>query len=143
MIPILFQGAAELAKTLVGDWSDRKREQTEIRKAKVQAEIERIQAGEQHAADLDLASIKSRGLKDDIFFLLLLAPVVMTFIPETRDYAAHGFVALEDMPEWYIGCIALLFVDTFGFRRMLRGVIEAWASKRIGDISRGNNKGPS
>ncbi|OOF25718.1 hypothetical protein [Salinivibrio sp. IB872] len=94
-----------------------------IEEAKTQAAIKRVENGDHHAADLDLISLKTRGIKDDVIVFLWITPIVMSFVPSAVDDMRAGFTVLASLPEywWYGG--ALIFIDTFGFRRLLRSLM--------------------
>lgn len=67
----------------------------------------------------------NRGWKDEFLLLLIIFPMILMFIPHTQSFVLNGFIALEKVPEWYLYAVVLVFVDTFGFRSMLRKIIES------------------
>ena len=132
----LFNFAAEPLKR----WQETKRVQH-------QANIDRIVAGDNNAAMLDEASIASRGWKDDYLLLLTTAPVFLMFfspiielifldIPYEKGLIVHtikeSFDTLNVLPEYYWYALALIYIDTFGFRRMLRVAVDKWLSSKFG-----------
>lgn len=102
-----------------------------IAETKTVATIKRIADGDANAARLDEVSIATRGYKDDYLLFLITVPVIMAFIPELRQYALDGFTALTELPEWYMWVLLGVYIDTFGFRRMLRVAMERWITKRF------------
>lgn len=104
-----------------------------VEETKVNAQIKRIENGDNNAAKLDELSIADRGWKDDYLLILTTAPILLAFIPEYSVYVKDGFTALQDsVPEYYWYALAMIYIDTFGFRRMLRVAIEHWVSKKAG-----------
>lgn len=75
-------------------------------------------------AKQDNLSFLNRGLKDDILLIIFYVPVLMLFIPQYHNQAIEGFKSLNVIPEYYYYGLILILVDTFGFRVMLRKVIE-------------------
>ncbi|MFA0810848.1 hypothetical protein [Microbulbifer epialgicus] len=125
--------------------SEERRAELEIRRARTEAQIKRVNDGDAHAAAMDLASAGQRGWKDDYLLILTTLPMVVLFIAplfelaiaqsyQTGDLQAAvdaGFHSLKSTPEYYWWGLAAVYIDTFGFRRMLRQVVEGWATKRI------------
>jgi hypothetical protein len=103
-----------------------------IAETKTLASINRIEQGDMNAAKLDEVSISTRGWKDEYLLFLVTTPVIMAFIPEYKQYAIDGFQALTELPEWYMWILLGVYIDTFGFRRMLRVAMEQWVAKRFG-----------
>jgi len=109
-------------------WQETKREQH-------QAKIARIRAGDDNAAELDKLSMASRGWKDEYLLLVTTWPIVASFIPPLVPYVAAGFEALKTMPEYYWYILAGIYIDTFGFRRMLRVAVERWLENKFGPVA--------
>ncbi|MEX2964273.1 hypothetical protein [Microbulbifer sp. TYP-18] len=125
--------------------AEERRGELELKKASNSARIQRAQTGDNHAAAMDLESVGQRGWKDDFLLLLTTLPVVLLFIAPLYELviAEHyragdlqravmaRFTALKATPEYYWWALAAIYIDTFGFRRMLRTAVEAWAGKRM------------
>ena len=111
----------------------RQERQDALEKAVTDAQTKRIEQGDASAADLDAISLKNRGWKDDYLIVLTTVPLILAFIPDFAPYVAAGFDALkQNVPEYYWYALAMVYIDTFGFRRMLRVAFEHWMSKRLG-----------
>jgi len=128
----LFGGLIDLAKDWRQDRSEKRKEEHAIRKAKVKAKLDRIEAGDAHAAGLDEISLRDRGYKDDLLLYLIITPCVLAFFPSTVPWVQAGFRTLNSLPEWYLLGLLLVFVDTFGFRRLLRTALEAYVKRKFG-----------
>ena len=102
-----------------------------IEEKRTDATIKRIDEGDAHAARLDEVYLRTRGWKDEYLLLLGTIPVIMCFVPEWVDHATDGFTALGQLPEWYKWVLLGIYIDTFGFRRMLRQALEHWVNGRI------------
>jgi hypothetical protein len=101
--------------------------------ATTRARIDRIKQGDEQAAELDMLSLRTRGYKDDYLLFLATIPVIMTFAGgEYAAQAAAGFAALSTLPEWYMWILLGIYIDTFGFRRMLRTAMEKWVQSKFG-----------
>ena len=125
---------------LVG-WQDRKKIKLEqdlrVETAKVEATIDRIKSGDDHAAGLDMESVKQRGWKDEYLLLLTTTPLLLLFVGpligvDFQTPVKDGFIALKETPEYYWYALAIVYVDTFGFRRMLRVAFENWINSKFG-----------
>lgn len=139
--PTLISNLFSLGTSAFTGWQDRKKIQLEhkleIDSAEVVAKIERIKSGDEHAASLDRESIKQRGWKDDYLLLLTTLPLVLLFIGplvgvDFQTPVKDGFTALKETPEYYWYALAIVYIDTFGFRRMLRVAFENWVTKKFG-----------
>lgn len=105
--------------------------QDRIQEAATQAAEKRITEGNASAAELDALSIKSRGWKDEYLMILTTLPLFLAFVPEWALYVEAGFSALQNsVPEYYWYALAMIYIDTFGFRRMVRTAFEHWLQKR-------------
>ncbi|PKH05237.1 hypothetical protein [Moritella sp. Urea-trap-13] len=74
--------------------------------------------------------MNDRGWKDEYLLLLTTAPLILCSLPDYADYVNQGFTALDTVPEYYWYGLAMVYIDTFGFRRMLRTAMEQWVNKR-------------
>ncbi|UTV30038.1 hypothetical protein [Photobacterium atrarenae] len=124
--------------SLLQQWQTNKakaRERTErIREAKTQAKIRRIQTSDDNAAELDRLSIAQRGWKDEYLLLVTTTPLILCFVPGMVPHVDAGFAALNTVPEYYWYGLAMVYIDSFGFRRMLRQAIENWHKNRLGGL---------
>ncbi|KXF81194.1 hypothetical protein [Enterovibrio coralii] len=105
--------------------------QDKLEEAITTAQTRRIEQGDANAAELDRLSIAQRGWKDEYLLILTTLPVLLAFVPSLAPYVGSGFHALADnVPEYYWYALALIYIDTFGFRRMLRVAIEHWLAHK-------------
>jgi len=137
----------------VKGWVERKKVKVEgemrIAEAKTTATIQRIESGDTNAAIMDQISAQNRGWKDDYLLLLTTAPLALLFIGPIfelifiqttytaggmTDAVMEGFLCLENTPEYYWYALGLIYIDTFGFRRMLRTAVEGWARSKFGSV---------
>jgi hypothetical protein len=137
-IPAVLAGIIPLVVEGVKKYFERGQE---IAQAKHEAKVAEIKAEAEQAGKLDELSIAQRGWKDEYLLIITTAPLVLLFFSpllsitsiEEIQYAVRaGFGALEETPEYYWYALALIYVDTFGFRQMLRGAFQVWLSKRFG-----------
>ena len=117
-----------------------------LKQAQIDSQVRRVEAGDNSAISLDQLSFQHRGWKDEYLLLFTTAPVLILFFAPLVDlillsdsYQAGalsaaviaGFTALNQTPDWYLVALGLVFVDTLGFRRLLRGFIE----NKLGQLS--------
>lgn len=101
-----------------------------LKAAVSEAKAKRAASGDTNAAKLDEISLNGRGWKDEYLLLLTTAPLILCFIPDYAGYVSLGFDSLNKVPEYYWYGLAMVYIDTFGFRRMLRTAMEQWVNKR-------------
>jgi len=102
-----------------------------IKSAETKAKIQRIVSGDNASINMDLISAQNRGWEADYLLLIVTIPLILSFIPAMLSYVTQGFEALKQVPEWYMWVLLGVFIDTFGFRRMLRVVLEKYISKKF------------
>lgn len=101
-----------------------KHRKAELKQAIHKEQLNQITQGNISASELDALSIQSRGWKDDFLLVVTVTPLVLCFVPELVGHIKQGFEALSaSVPEWYMYALALVYIDTFGFRRILRNVL--------------------
>lgn len=141
MLPALI---ATLATAVVDGVKGHFERKQELQKAEHEAHIKRIAEGDAHAARLDEISIAQRGWKDEYLLLLTTLPLVLLFaapllqlqsVEGLQAAVIAGFEALKLTPEYYWYALAIIYIDTFGFRRMLRVAFEAFVKKKFGGSS--------
>lgn len=150
---------AALASTVIQAWSDNAKQKAldkniernakhRLQQAQVDSQIRRLESGDQAAIDLDQLSFQHRGLKDEYLLILTTMPLLLLFAAPLLELAFlvevyqagdlsravfAGFGALDQAPEWYLVALLLVYVDTFGFRRLLReaaaGKLGLWMSR--------------
>ncbi|CAK1938218.1 MULTISPECIES: hypothetical protein [Vibrio] len=103
--------------------------QDELEQERHRAQVKRLQSGDEKAADLDRVSLKDRGLKDEFILLVVFVPLILSFIPDYAEYVQEGFKALEFVPEYYWYIVGAVVIDTFGFRSMVRYLLEFFSFK--------------
>ena len=138
-------------------WSERSKQKTALKNieistqsrlkiAKLESQIKRAEQGDTAAICLDQLSFEHRGWKDEYLLIFTTAPVLILFLAPLLElillkdiYAAGdlttavmaGFTALQQTPDWYLVALLLVYVDTFGFRRLLKGVVESQLGKLV------------
>ncbi|OXX34135.1 hypothetical protein B9J90_13400 [Vibrio sp. V09_P4A23P171] len=100
----------------------------EMKQASHDKQMERLQSGEEKAANLDELSIKERGYKDEFLFIFFI-PIILCFIPDYAQYVHAGFQSLQQIPEPYWYVIGAIVIDTLGMRSMLRYLLEFFSHK--------------
>ena len=55
----------------------------------------------------------------------------MAFVPDWVQYVDAGFLALNNVPEYYWYALGMIYIDTFGLRGILRVTFEHWLDNRL------------
>lgn len=134
--PAIIAGVVTTLLSGVKDYFTRKQE---IKHAEHEAQLKRITENEQSASRLDELSIASRSWKDEYLLLLVTFPIIVIFsgvLTGNEDWVrliGEAFTQLkETTPEYYWWALGLVYIDTFGFRRMFRVAVEQYLVKRFG-----------
>lgn len=105
------------------------RRQDEMQQERHNAKVDRLRSGDEKAANLDEVSIRERGLKDEFIMLVVFIPLILSFFPDYAVTVKAGFEALQNVPEYYWYVVAAVVIDTFGFRSMVRYLLEFFSFK--------------
>lgn len=96
----------------------------EIKKAETAARIansaKRIEA--ESDWETTMAKASATSWKDEWWTILISVPLVLVFFDATRPAVQEGFVALENMPPWYIYLTSVAFAAAFGVRPVIKAV---------------------
>ena len=99
-----------LAKPLLGVATDAVRGFVETKKLKGEVKIAQIQAEKKRNEDIAAGKIKWEAAavdqmkgswKDEVILICLLTPAVAVFIPGMTPHIEAGFVALQQLPDYY------------------------------------------
>ena len=75
--------------------------------------------------DLEIMQANQKTLFDEFLTLLLIAPVILLFIPTTTNYVTAGFKALQDLPVFYQVLLTLAFVNKLGGYSLIKSIVQA------------------
>jgi hypothetical protein len=75
--------------------------------------------------DLEIMQANQKTLFDEFLTLLLIAPVVLLFIPSTTGYVIAGFEALQELPVFYQVLLTLAFVNKLGGYSLIKSLVQA------------------
>ena len=75
--------------------------------------------------DLEIMQANQKTLFDEFLTLLLIAPVILLFIPNTTEYVITGFKALQDLPVFYQVLLTLAFVNKLGGYSLIKSIVQA------------------
>ena len=106
--------------------------------AQTKAQVDRIMSNTDSDNQIDLitAQNKKNTLKDDTVTYLFLVPVIVaTVVPfitayQTSDwiklntYVKDSYLALDELPEWYMYVLGAVVVDVLGFRSFVRKIVD-------------------
>lgn len=105
----------------------------ELRKAEIQARIKRLENADAADIALDRESVATRGWKDEYLLIVTTSPLVLLFLgpllsvgsaAELTAAVMAGFDALQHTPTYYWYALAIVYIDTFGMRRIVRELLE-------------------
>jgi hypothetical protein len=114
-----------LAKPLLGVVADGVKGFVDTKKAKAQLKVTEIKAQtklkqaqiagkvawEQSAVDQMQGS-----WKDEVSLIVLLVPAVLVFIPGMTEHVERGFIALQQLPEYYQHLLYIAISASFGIK---------------------------
>lgn len=75
--------------------------------------------------DLEIMQANQKTFFDEFLTLLLIAPVILLFIPSTTGYVIAGFKSLQDLPVFYQVLLTLAFVNKLGGYSLVKSIIQA------------------
>jgi hypothetical protein len=104
--------------SLIGGVSNHFKQKAEIKKAKVEGEIQVIKQAAQNTADWEkiMAEATKGSWKDEYWTLILSIPAILVFVPSLAPYVKEGFAVLTTMPEWYQYVLIAAILASFGIR---------------------------
>lgn len=121
-----------LLDKLFGGVTDYFKNIQKLKEVKLDAEIKRVQTQSEQDNNIDLITLRDRGIKDDLITYTLLAIIVITvFNPLMSVYfdydpliisdnLAIGFDNLAKLPEYIWWGMLIVMADVFGLRSLLR-----------------------
>jgi hypothetical protein len=108
---------------MAGDWFQGQRERQHARLT-ADIAIETARATADIDWDIIQAQNSKHSLKDELWHIVLAAPLVAIFFPSLQPHIIVGFESLELVPEWYIAGVALAIASAFGYREFVRPFME-------------------
>ena len=114
-----------LAKPLLGVATDAVRGFVETKKLKGEVKIAQIQAEKKRNEDIAAGKIKWEAAavdqmkgswKDELILICLLAPAVAVFFPGMTDHIEKGFIALQQLPDYYKHLLYIACSASFGIK---------------------------
>lgn len=113
MIPIL-DGVINLAT----GWINGKQEKQKL-DLELQLEQMRITAKQSSVPDdYDMQALKNQdhSWKDEYLLIIYTVPFVLSFIPQTQDSVAKGWLYMSQAPWWYASLIIGMVASVYGLR---------------------------
>lgn len=143
-LPTLWSGVKEFIRKKQEVQKLERVAEIELRKAQLNAQIERAKSHDAADTMLDKASLEQTGWKDEYLLILTTTPMVLImaspfldiymmamysedFIYKTgmiQEAVFHGFKALKEAPELYWYLLGAVYIHSLGMRRMLRIMLE-------------------
>ena len=114
-----------LAKPLLGVATDAVRGFVETKKLKGEVKIAQIQAEKKRNEDIAAGKIKweqtaveqmKGSWKDELILICLLAPATLVFFPGMTEHIEKGFVALQQLPDYYKHLLYIACSASFGIK---------------------------
>ena len=119
MLILLIGPIAELAGTWMSGKVEEKKAQSATKVAKAQAEAVVMQkkATGEIDWDLEMAKGSQSSWKDEWLTILFSLPLVLCFCGDWgRQIVTDGFIALQNMPDWYQVSLGAIVAASFGIR---------------------------
>ena len=114
-----------LAKPLLGVVADGVKGFVETRKLKGEVKIAQIQAEKKKNEDIANGKIKweqsavdqmKGSWKDELILICLLAPATLVFFPGMTEHIEKGFIALQQLPDYYKHLLYIACSASFGIK---------------------------
>ena len=114
-----------LIKPLLGVAGDMVKGVIETKKAKSEAKLTEIKAAtalkEQQIAgkvswEASAVNQMEGSWKDEVSLVVLLLPAVLVFIPGWQEFVKSGFIALQELPEYYQHLLYIAISASFGIK---------------------------
>ena len=114
-----------LAKPLLGVATDAVRGFVETKKLKGEVKIAQIQAEKKRNEDIAAGKIKweasavdqmKGSWKDELILICLLAPATLVFFPGMTEHIEKGFIALQQLPDYYKHLLYIACSASFGIK---------------------------
>ena len=114
-----------LLKPLVGVAGDVVKGFVETKKAKAQHKLTEIKAAtklkQQQIAgkvswEASAVNQMEGSWKDEVSLVVLLLPAVLVFIPGCQEFVKSGFIALQELPEYYQHLLYIAISASFGIK---------------------------
>lgn len=115
----ILSGLKLIGLPLLDAVTDHFKHRRRIKEAEVESEIKIIEKKVDHLMDWENQAQfnASKSWKDEWWTFLFSLPLIALFIPPLADYAAQGFVALNDKaPDWYVFLVVMMVLVSFGIR---------------------------
>lgn len=128
---------------LFGGVTDYFKNKQKMKEVVLEAEIKRAQSIIENDQTIDMLTIKDRGWKDDIITYVLVAIIAMTvfnpLLSIVLDYdptivsngLAQGFTNLKLLPEEIWWGFAIILMDVFGLRSIIRDSISVFLNNKM------------
>ena len=114
-----------LAKPLLGVVADGVKGFVATKKLNGEVKIAKIQAEKKKQEDIAAGKIKweasavdqmKGSWKDELILICLLGPAVLVFFPGMTEHVERGFVALQQLPDYYKHLLYIACSASFGIK---------------------------
>ena len=114
-----------LAKPLLGVVADGVKGFVDTKKAKAQLKVTEIKAQTKLKQDQIAGKVAweqsavdqmQGSWKDEVSLIVLLVPAVLVFIPGMTEHVERGFIALQQLPEYYQHLLYIEISASFGIK---------------------------
>ena len=114
-----------LAKPLLGVVADGVKGFVDTKKAKAQLKVTEIKAQTKLKQDQIAGKVAweqsavdqmQGSWKDELSLIVLLVPAVFVFIPGMTEHVERGFIALQQLPEYYQHLLYIAISASFGIK---------------------------
>ena len=114
-----------LAKPLLGVVADGVKGFVETRELKGEVKIAQIQAEKKKNEDIAAGKIQweqsavdqmKGSWKDELILICLLAPATLVFFPGMTEHIEKGFIALQQLPDYYKHLLYIACSASFGIK---------------------------
>lgn len=107
---------------MIKGWQERKRVKLEndirLASAVTEAKIRKVQTAQEADIAWENTALNQTGIKDEIMMFVILAPMVLCFIPGGAPYVAAGFTAIsQTVPVWWQSAFGATVAVSYGLKK--------------------------
>jgi len=118
MLNLLIKPLLGVAGDVVGGIVETRKKKAEVKLKQIEAEaahMDKVIAGK---AEWESAAVKQMAgsWKDEVSLIVLLLPAVLVFIPGCQEFVKSGFIALQQLPEYYQNLLYIAISASFGIK---------------------------
>lgn len=107
---------ASLGKSVVNGVRNHFADKRELKKAKVDAKINRLRSAQQHDQKWELRQMENSGWQDEVLFLFFIGLFVLAGV--APEHAREFFENLNVLPDWFVKTWMWIVASVVGVKKI-------------------------